>query len=397
MLENTPRPRASLTRSLLLCSAVAIWLAAEPSAAAAKAPHLEEAAPVPALSAESAARFSKLALQCVRREYPNKLDHVMVSGADVRPPRDLHPAFYGCLDWHSAVHGHWVLVRLLRVFPGLPSGGDIRAALDENLSPQALAQELAYFDKAGRQSFERPYGWAWLLKLAAELREWDDPDALRWSTAVAPLAARVSEESRKYLARLTYPIRTGVHPNTAFAMGLFLDYAHVAGDRPLADAVTARARDWFLRDRACPVSWEPSGEDFLSPCLEEAALMTRILAPVEFRAWLVRFLPVLFGPKADAVLVPALVSDRSDPKIVHLDGLNMSRARNLYVIASSFPERDRLRPAMVRVGDSHAAASLPFVASGGYEGEHWLATFAVAMLASRPRTDGAPSPPRRVP
>ena len=334
----------------------------------------------PELSLTDAAadRFAALALKCVRQEYPNKLDHVMNGVAEVRSPKALHPAFYGCFDWHSAVHGHWMLVRLLRTHPSLAKAAEIRAALDENLAPERIAAEVAYLDQPNRRSFERTYGWAWLLKLAAELKSWDAPEAQRWWTALQPLAARMASAYRDFLPKQTYPIRTGVHPNSAFGLDLALDYARAAGDAGLEAVVRARAEAWFGRDRNGPLAWEPGGEDFLSPCLEEAALMARLLPPGRFTAWLDGFLPGLPGN-----LGPAEVSDRTDPKIVHLDGLNLSRARALYELARALGPKDPRRAALVRAADRHARASLPHLASGSYEGEHWLATFAVRMLEAR--------------
>jgi hypothetical protein len=330
------------------------------------------------LSEVAAGRFAALAMGCVGREYPNKLDHVMNTAEEVKGPRALHPAFYGCFDWHSSVHGHWMLVRLLKEHPGLAGAAEIRAALDAHLRPDCIAGEVAYLDQPGRRSFERTYGWAWLLKLAAELRTWDDPQARRWSAALQPLVDRLAAQFMDFLPKQTYPIRTGVHPNTAFSLHLALDYARAAGDAPLEARLTERARTYFGKDRKGPLAWEPGGEDFLSPCLEEAALMAQVLPRARFARWLRDFLPGL-----PAWLVPAVVTDRTDPKLVHLDGLNLSRARALYEIASALGPGDSRRAALVAAGDRHARASLPFLASGHYEGEHWLATFAVQMLAAR--------------
>ncbi|OLC76961.1 MAG: hypothetical protein AUG04_00980 [Deltaproteobacteria bacterium 13_1_20CM_2_69_21] len=323
------------------------------------------------LDAGAASHFARLALRCARQEYPNKLDHVMNGAQEVLSPRALHPAFYGCFDWHSTVHGHWMLARLLRQFPQLPEAAEIRALLDEHLAPEAVAVEVAYFGQPNRKSFERTYGWAWLLKLEAELRAWDSPEARRWAEALQPLADTVTRAFLDFLPRQTYPIRTGVHPNTAFGLSLALDYAQAVHDGKLGALVAERARTYFAKDTEAPLKWEPGGEDFLSPSLEEAALMARVLSPHEFRAWVKAFLPV-------ARLTPAIVSDRTDPKIVHLDGLNLSRARCLYALSAALR-----RPALARLGDTHAQASLPFIASGSYEGEHWLGTFAVQMLDAR--------------
>ena len=323
------------------------------------------------LDAGAASHFARLALQCAEKEYPNKLDHVMNGPHEVQSPRALHPAFYGCYDWHSTVHGHWMLVRLLRQFPLLPEAPEIRRLLDEHLSEQPVAVEVAYFGQPNRKSFERTYGWAWLLKLQAELRSWDSPEARRWAQALEPLADTVTRALSDFLPRQTYPIRTGVHPNTAFGLTLALDYAQAVHDEKLGALIAERARTYFAKDTEAPLKWEPGGEDFLSPALEEAALMARILSPSAFRSWMKAFLPAV-------KLTPAIVSDRTDPKIVHLDGLNLSRARCLYALSTALR-----RPALAQLGDTHAQASLPFIASGSYEGEHWLGTFAVQMLDAR--------------
>ena len=329
------------------------------------------------LEAPAASRFAQLALKCARREYPNKPEHVMNDEREVRSPRALHPSFYGCYDWHSAVHGHWMLARLLREFPQLPEAREIRAALDENLAPDQIAAEVAYFGQPNRKSFERTYGWAWLLALSAELRSWDSADAKKWAAQLQPLADTVVRAFEDFLPRQDYPIRTGVHPNTAYALSLALDYARVAEDGKLAALVRQRARAYFAQDFDAPMRWEPSGEDFLSPSLEEAALMAQVMPAAAFRRWVERFLPELL---ARGKLAPARVSDRTDPKIVHLDGLNLSRARCLYALAARLPKK---RALLRELGDAHARATLPHVESGSYEGEHWLATFAVRMFDAR--------------
>jgi hypothetical protein len=316
-----------------------------------------------ALDPASASRFAQLALKCVRQEYPNKLDHVMSGPQEVLAPKTLHPSFYGCYDWHSCVHGYWMLARLLHKFPDLPEAQRIREALNEALSPEKIAVEVAYFGQPNRKSFERTYGWAWLLELAAEVK-----DTPQWRDGLQPLADTVVKAFADFLPKQTYPIRTGVHPNTAFALKLALDYAR---GTPLEKLIDERARTWYLHDKDAPLSWEPGGEDFLSPSLEEAALMAKVLAPKEFRAWYARFLPKLS-------LTPAIVSDRTDPKIVHLDGLNLSRADALFALSRALHD-----PKLSKLAEEHAQASLPHIASGSYEGEHWLATFAVHMLDAK--------------
>jgi Protein of unknown function (DUF2891) len=332
------------------------------------------------LDAATASRFAKLPLKCVRQQYPNKLDHVMGSAEEVKEPKVLHPAFYGCFDWHSSVHGHWMMARLLRRFPALAQAPELRGALDESLTAANIAVELTYFNQPNRKSFERTYGWAWLLKLQAELLAWGSPEAKKWAAALGPLAERVSAAYLDFLPRQTYPIRTGVHPNTAYGMSLALDYAHAAKDDRLRALVAERAQTYYGNDKQAPIQWEPGGEDFLSPALEEAALMSKVLPAAAFKKWLTAFLP---GLMRGGSLQPAHVSDRTDPKIVHLDGLNLSRARALYTLAAALGKKGRRPTAFVQQADAHGQASLPHIASGSYEGEHWLATFAVQMLDAR--------------
>jgi hypothetical protein len=330
------------------------------------------------LTRDDASRFAKLALTCVRQEYPNKPDHVMKDATDVRSPKAQHPAFYGCYDWHSCVHGHWLLVHLLKEYPDLPEAHDIRAALDENLTPENIKGELAYLEGPERKSFERTYGWAWLLKLEAELRYFDDHDGVRWFTDLKPLADALALRYAEFLPKQTYPIRTGVHPNTAFGLSFALDYALAVNDVKLAVLLVQRSQDYFLKDRDYPAVWEPGGEDFFSPALMEADLMRRALDAKKFPAWFHKFLPNL--PKN--LLTPATVSDRSDPKLVHLDGLNLSRAWTMRSIAAALPKKDPARKVLAQAAESHAKDALANVASGHYEGEHWLATFAVYMFAT---------------
>jgi hypothetical protein len=334
-------------------------------------------------SREETARFAALALKCATNEFPNKADHIADDASDLARPRDAHPAFYGCFDWHSSVHGHWLMVRALKLQPDLPDASRLRATLDVQLSTTAIAGELAYLSKPSRKAFERTYGWAWLLKLDEELRGWDDPDARRWSAALAPLAAEFARRYESFLPKLTYPLRVGTHPNTAFALAFGLDYARASGDKALESLLAERAKTYFLADKDYPASWEPGGEDFFSPALLEADLMRRVLAPAEFAAWLDGFLPELGrgGPKA--LTTPAVVTDRSDPRIVHLDGLNLSRAWCLRGVAAGLPPGDARRAELSTLAQRHLDASLPHVASGAYEGEHWLATFALYALTAR--------------
>ncbi|HEX2687491.1 MAG TPA: DUF2891 domain-containing protein [Kofleriaceae bacterium] len=326
---------------------------------------------------DQANHFARLARGCIQRELPNVIQHVINGPDDVRRPRELHPAFYGCLDWHSAVHGHWMLVRLLRTVPGLADAAQIRAALDDNLTADNLAAEAAYFAGAHRQSFERTYGWAWLVQLAAELHGWDDAGARRWSENLRPLTETIVLRYLTFLPKQSYPIRTGVHPNTAFGLALALDYARATGHGELAGLLVERATTYYAADRDAPAAWEPGGEDFLSPALSEADLMRRVLPPADFADWLHGFLPRGLPP---SLARPAIVSDRSDGKLAHLDGLNLSRAWCLRAVASALPAGDPLRAELALAGDVHATAGLAHVATGDYMGEHWLASFAVYLL-----------------
>jgi len=331
------------------------------------------------LDVATAGRFADLALHCAHLEYPNKLSHTLQGDADVRPPRELTPAFYGCYDWHSSVHGHWLLARLAHLYPDAPFAAAARAALARSLTDANIAGEVRYFQAPGRASFERPYGLAWLLMLAAELRAWDDPQAQRWSKSLAPLESAAVERLEAWLPKLRYPIRVGEHSQTAFAFGLVHDWAVRAGDDDMRRLVEERARFFYQRDVSCPLAYEPSGEDFLSPCLAEADLMRRILAPAEFGAWLRGFLPGIPQRETADWLAPGIVTDRSDPKLAHIDGLNLSRAWMLQGIASGLPPRDKRIPALRAAADAHARAALPAVTGEHYEGGHWLGTFAIYL------------------
>jgi hypothetical protein len=327
-----------------------------------------------ALDLEQADRLAQLPIRCMQREFPNKPGETLAAPADIGSPRGMHPAFYGCFDWHSSVHGHWMLVRLLKTFPGLKERETIRARLAENLSAANVLGEVAYFQRAEESSFERTYGWAWLLKLAEELHGFDDPLARQLEENLRPLTDLVVRRHLEFLPKLVYPVRVGEHPNTAFGLVFAWDYANATGNRELRDLVEKRARDFFLNDRGCPLSWEPGGTDFLSPCLEEADIMRRVLPQKEFLPWLRRFLPQLADRKF--TLAPGIVSDRKDGKLVHLDGLNFSRAWCLYGLAR-LPGYGHLR----RIADQHLRRSLEAVTAGTYEGEHWLASFAVYALS----------------
>jgi hypothetical protein len=339
------------------------------------------AAPGGPLDEAAAARFAALALECVHKEYPNKIAHVMHSDADAKPPRALTPAFYGCYDWHSSVHGHWLLARLAKDFPDATFAAPAKAALARSLTTANIEAEVAYLRGAGRISFERPYGLAWLLQLASELERWDDPQAREWSSALAPLEAEAAQRIAGWLPKLRYPIRVGEHSQTAFAFGLISDWAAVTGDAAMAGLLDARARAYYLADRDCPLRYEPSGEDFLSPCIAEADFMRRILRPAEFAKWLSSFLPGIPSNGNAGWLAPGEVTDRSDPKLAHIDGLNLSRAWMLEGIASGLPTRDKRRAALLAAARVHRDAALPAVTGDHYEGGHWLGTFAVYLTS----------------
>jgi hypothetical protein len=343
-------------------------------------------APPASLDAGAAERFAALALKCLHQEYPNHISHTLNSAADARSPHELTPAFYGCLDWHSDVHGHWLLVRLLRLFPDAPFASQARAELARSFTTDNIAAEVAYLRGEGRASFERPYGLSWLLRLAAELRQWDDADGRQWSETLAPLETEVVTRLESWLPKLHYPIRIGEHDQTAFAFGLMWDWAAMRGDTHLRALLTDAAERFYRRDRDCPLAYEPSGEDFLSPCLAEADFMRRVLSPTEFASWLSAFLPQIPHAAAPAAttrpwLAPGVVTDRADPKLAHIDGLNLSRAWMLEGIADGLPTHDPRIPALRAAAKAHADAALPAVTGEHYEGGHWLGTFAVYLTS----------------
>jgi hypothetical protein len=350
-------------------------------------PLLLAAAPVdvrPAtVDAAAAGRFADLALACVHKEYPNKISHVLNGDDDVRPARELTPAFFGCYDWHSSVHGHWLLARLARAFPDAPFAGPARDALARSLTAEHIGAEARYLEAKGRVSFERPYGLAWLLQLSAELGEWGTPEARSWARNIDPLASLAAARIRDWLPKLTRPIRVGEHTQTAFSFGLVLDGARDTGDDTMTALVRSRARDFYLGDRDCPLAYEPSGQDFLSPCLAEADLMRRVLPPADFARWLTDFLPKLPLDGSAVWLEPGRVTDPTDPQLAHLDGLNLSRAWMLEGIRAGLPETDRRRQALEAASRLHRDTGLRAVTGEHYEGGHWLGTFAVYLVTGR--------------
>lgn len=329
-------------------------------------------------------RFAILALDCVHREYPNKISHVMQSDDDVAKPSDLTPAFYGCFDWHSSVHGHWLLTRMLTTQEG---GGlyadEIRSKLSKSFTEKNLGAELAYYTAEGRGSFERPYGIAWYLQLVAELEESEDPQLTEWREALRPLEDAIVAEVLDWLPKLAYPVRLGTHNQTAFAFGLMLDYAQTVGNQELATALADKAMMFHGLDRDCPLAYEPSGEDFLSPCLMEADLMRRVLSEADYAQWLGRFMPQIPTDGSAGWLEPGVVLDASDGKLVHLDGVNLSRAWALEGIASALPQNDARIPALLAAAAVHKDTGIAAVSDEHYSGSHWLASFATYLTTKR--------------
>jgi hypothetical protein len=337
----------------------------------------------PSFDINVADRFANLALACVHKEYPNHISHTLNSDADAAPPRKLTPAFYGCYDWHSSVHGHWLLVRLIRNFPDAPFVPAAREALRQSLTGENIAQESVYLRGEGRASFERPYGLAWLLQLVAELREWDDPQAKEMTANLHPLETVVVERLNNWLPKLSHPVRIGEHDQTAFSIGLMLDYSRGTANTIFADLLESKARQFYLGDKDCPLAYEPSGEDFLSPCLGEADLIRRVLPGAEFARWLGTFLPQISAARKGSWLQPVVSPDPSDPKLAHLDGLNLSRAWMLEGIAASLPKNDKRVRMIMAAAEEHKRAGLAAVTGKHYEGGHWLGSFAVYLVTKR--------------
>lgn len=340
--------------------------------------------PIPILDITQANRLALLPMECVGQEYPNKLNQTLSGDQDLKSPEALHPAFYGCFDWHSSVHGHWSLVRLLKEFPDLDESETIRNLLLTRISAENILQEIEYFKIEHNRTYERTYGWAWLLKLAEELETWDDPLGKELSSNLNPLTELIINMYIEFLPKLNYPIRVGTHTNTAFGLSFAFDYALTSSNEALKSAIITRAKDFYYNDKNCPMQWEPGGYDFLSPCLQEADIMRKVLSKEEFEQWLQEFLPDLSNPAYK--LEPGIVSDRSDGHLVHLDGVNFSRAWCLYGIAGFLPEYSHLK----QIADDHINHSLSSITDGNYEGGHWLASFAIYALKERP----VPAPSR---
>lgn len=331
-----------------------------------------EATP-PALTQDKAAYLHQFAYHCIDQEYPNKTGHVTNDADDLQTPSQMHPAFYGCFDWHSAVHGHWTLVNILMLYPTFEKAKTIKSKLRISLTAENIQQEIKYFE-APNANFERTYGWVWLLKLAEALEQWQDPLADSLQANLEPLTLLLEEKMIAFLPKLTYPIRVGEHPNTAFALSFALDYARSLERKELEKLIIKRAKSYFLTDQGCPVTWEPGGFDFLSPCLQEATLMGKVLSKSEYQTWIQEFLPILFQDTANTI-TPATVTDRSDGKLAHLDGLNFSRAWCLYEMSDILEN-----PTLTDVANKHFEFSYDKISSDNYAGSHWLASFALYAL-----------------
>ena len=330
------------------------------------------------LTSALASKFAGVALAHLTREFPHKLDHVLNGSGDVRSPRELHPIFYGSFDWHSCVHGYWLLASLLRRFPEIGEAERIAAVFDAQITPSNAETEADYFRQPLRGTFERPYGWAWLLMLDAELTRHDTRHATKWKSALSPLTRVIVDRYAAFLPKATYPVRVGTHFNSAFALALALEYSSATGEEDFRRLLMAKAFDWYGNDRDCQ-AWEPGGDDFLSSALMEAECMRRALSPDEFSDWLTAFLPQIRRRMPATLFVPATVADRSDGKIAHLDGLNLSRAWCWRSLAETFARADPRRAIGLDAARTHLEAGLPYV-TGDYMGEHWLATFAVLAL-----------------
>lgn len=330
------------------------------------------------LTAELAERLAWLALECVHREYPNKISHILSGYSDARSPRQLTPAFYGCYDWHSAVHNHWLLARVARMFPDMAFARVARESLQRSLTPENIQGEVDYLAGAERQSFERPYGLSWLLQLVQELDEWKDPAGQKLAADLLPLEQLAIDRLESWLPLLPHPVRTGEHNQTAFALGLMIDYARHKKSASFLEWLIERAHHLYYRDKDWPLNYEPSGEDFFSPGLAEADVIRRMLPPPAFGEWLSGFLPRGLGG-----MRPVISPDRSDPKFSHLDGLNLSRAWMLEGIASGLRSDDPRAVTLQKLADAHAEAGLAALAGNYYVGSHWLGTFAVYLLTRR--------------
>ncbi len=324
------------------------------------------------LTLSQANHLASLPIKCLQQEYPNKLGQMLIDSTEIQSPKKLHPSFYGCFDWHSSVHGHWSLVYLLKKFPNLENKSQILSKLQTNLSKENIQTELAYISKKHEKSFERTYGWNWILKLQLELETSNSPEMQKMAQNLKPFSDTIVKRYIEFLPKLLYPIRVGTHSNTAFGLTFAWDYAIHAKNAAFQKSIRENAIRLFQNDKNCPFNWEPSGTDFLSPCMEEMAIMQRVLPEKEFLNWLKSFAPQIFETKFNWEV--ARVSDRTDGHLVHLDGLNFSRAWNFYRLINQYPKQfSHLKP----LADHHFKFSLPSIVDGNYEGEHWLASFAL--------------------
>lgn len=330
--------------------------------------------PKPIFSLEDANKLLELPLSCVGIEYPNKLQQTLGGEEDLKSPLALHPIFYGCFDWHSSVHGYWSMVSLIQNFPEMDKSEEVRQFLRDKITSENVRVEVNYFEREINKTFERTYGWAWFLKLAETFHTWDDPFAREMEVTLQPLTEIIVLRFKEFLPKLNYPVRVGEHANTAFALSFAYDYANSINDRKFKDLLKSRSIDFYMKDQNCPISWEPSGYDFFSPCLEEIGIMQRVLEPDEFLEWLDQFMPQLSS--SEYSLKPGEVSDRTDGKLVHLDGLNFSRAWILYDLAYKFEKYAHLE----NTANEHMLYSYPNVIGDSYEGGHWLASFAIYAM-----------------
>ncbi|MGJ8684687.1 MAG: DUF2891 domain-containing protein [Nonlabens sp.] len=335
---------------------------------------VEDKIPTPQLNLQQANNLAQLPLHCIETEYPNKMGHVTAAPEDQKRPTEQHPVFYGCFDWHSAVHGYWSAVTLLKQFPELEAREELLSKIKRNLTAKNIEVEIAYLHTENNKTFERTYGWAWLLKLQQELDTWEDAQGKEFALILQPLTDVVVERYTEYLPKLNYAIRVGEHSNTAFGMAFAWDYATHANKTALKNAIESKAKEFYKNDTDCPISWEPSGYDFLSPCLEEVDIMRRILPETEFHSWVNKFLPKISNGKLDIEI--GKVSDRSDGKLVHIDGLNLSRAWVLYGLAAQYPQYNNL----TEIADAHITNTLPNLVADDYAGGHWLGSFAIYAL-----------------
>jgi hypothetical protein len=359
---------------LVLCTAVSVSCNEQKSTAIVKKEISKPDPQIIELDITQANRLSQLPIACIQNPLPYKAGLVIDKAEDLAMPQVHHPAFYGCFDWHSAVHGHWSLVYLLKTFPNLDNREKIIKMLDENLTQENIQKELEYFTLNDHtKSFERTYGWAWLLKLQEELYTWDSPKAQEWYKNLTPLSTYISEAYISYLPKLVYPIRVGEHSNTAFGLSFAYDYAITVGDNQLKDSIEKNALRFYNEDKGCPITWEPSGYDFLSPCLQEIDIMRKILDRKKFDTWLQGFMPDLY--EGTMTLEPGKIIDRTDGKLVHLDGLNFSRAWCLYPLSENNKAQE--------IANTHLAYSLNKITDGDYAGQHWLASFALFAFKSQ--------------